>query len=120
MMRSFSYIVTGCVLLVLASLIYFAMDHPRDVTLMIDGQEQQVETTETSVYGVLRENGIDVQDEDAIEPALSADLPDDGLIVMQRAKEITLIVGYGQAQTVRTQARLVEDLLKEQGIARAI
>lgn len=119
MMRSFSYMVTGCALLVLASLIYFAMDHPRDVTLMIDGQEQHVETTETSVYGVLRENGIEVQDADDIEPALSADLPDNGLVVLQRAKEITMIVGYGQAQTVRTQARLVADLLKERGIVQA-
>lgn len=119
MMRSFSYIATGCALLLIASLIYLAMDHPRDVTIMIDGQEQHVKTIETSVYGVLRENGIEVRAEDDIEPSRSADLPKNGLIVIQRAKEITMIVGYGQAQTVRTHARLVSDLLKERGIVQA-
>lgn len=119
MMRSFSYIATGCALLLIAILIYLAMDHPRDVTIMIDGQEQHVKTIETSVYGVLRENGIEVRAEDDIEPSRSADLPKNGLIVIQRAKEITMIVGYGQAQTVRTHARLVSDLLKERGIVQA-
>lgn len=106
----------GCTLLLIASVLYLAMDHPRDITIMVDGRETKIETLETSVYGVLKEAGISVRAQDEIEPALSADLPDNELIVIRPAKEITLIMGYGEAQTIRTQARRVDDLLKERGI----
>ncbi|MCG4607242.1 ubiquitin-like domain-containing protein, partial [Bifidobacterium longum] len=66
------------------------------------------------------EAGISVRSQDVIEPALSADLPKNDLIVIQPAKEITLIMGYGEARTIRTQARRVEDLLKEQGISQML
>lgn len=117
MIRSAAYMTIGATLLLIASLLYVSMDNPRDVTIMIDGRETKIETLETSVYGVLKEAGISVRTQDEIEPALSADLPDNDLIVIQPAKEITLIVGYGKAKTVRTQARRVDDLLKEQGIS---
>lgn len=116
MIRSIAYMTIGATLLLIASLLYLSMDHPRTVTIMVDGRETQVETLETSVYGVLQEAGISVRAQDEIEPALSADLPDNDLIVVQPAKEVTLIMGYGEAQTVRTQARRVDDLLKERGI----
>ncbi|OIN65571.1 hypothetical protein BLD48_15255 [Exiguobacterium sp. KRL4] len=116
MIRSIAYMTIGCTLLLIASVLYLAMDHPRDITIMVDGRETKIETLETSVYGVLKEAGISVRAQDEIEPALSADLPDDELIVIRPAKEITLIMGYGEAQTIRTQARRVDDLLKERGI----
>ncbi|MCT4781101.1 ubiquitin-like domain-containing protein, partial [Exiguobacterium antarcticum] len=116
MIRSIAYMTIGCTLLLIASVLYLAMDHPRDITIMVDGRETKIETLETSVYGVLKEAGISVRAQDEIEPALSADLPDNELIVIRPAKEITLIMGYGEAQTIRTQARRVDDLLKERGI----
>jgi len=119
MMRSLTFITIGCSLLLAAALVYGMMDHPQTVTVLIDGQEQQVKTTADSVYGVLKEAGITTRDNDVIEPALSADLPKKRLIVIQRAKEITLIMGYGESRRVRTQARQVKDLLAERGIKKA-
>lgn len=116
MMRSLTFITIGCSLLLAAALVYGMMDHPQTVTVLIDGQEQQIETTADSVYGALEEAGITTRDNDVIEPALSADLPKKRLIVIQRAKEITLIMGYGESRRVRTQARQVKDLLAERGI----
>lgn len=120
MIRSITYMTIGCTLLLVASLLYVMMDHPRDVTIMVDGRQTKVETLETSVFGVLQEAGISVRPQDVIEPALSADLPKNDLIVIQPAKEITLIMGYGEARTIRTQARRVDDLLKEQGISQML
>jgi len=119
MMRSLTFITIGCSLLLAAALVYGMMDHPQTVTVLIDGQEQQIETTADSVYGALEEAGITTRDNDVIEPALSADLPKKRLIVIQRAKEITLIMGYGESRRVRTQARQVKDLLAERGIKKA-
>lgn len=120
MIRSITYMTIGCTLLLVASLLYMMMDHPRDVTILVDGRQTKIETVETSVFGVLKEAGISVRSQDVIEPALSADLPKNDLIVIQPAKEITLIMGYGEARTIRTQARRVEDLLKEQGISQML
>ncbi|MGE6556506.1 3D domain-containing protein [Exiguobacterium sp. 17-1] len=120
MIRSITYMTIGCILLLVASLLYVMMDHPRDVTIMVDGRQTKIETLETSVFGVLQEAGISVRSQDVIEPALSADLPKNDLIVIQPAKEITLIMGYGEARTIRTQARRVDDLLKEQGISQML
>lgn len=119
MMRSLTFTTIGFSLLLVAALIYGMMDHPQTVTVLIDGQEQQIETTADSVYGVLKEAGITTRTNDIIEPALSADLPEKRLIVIQRAKEITLIMGYGESRRVRTQARQVKDLLAERGIKKA-
>ncbi|MCT4793678.1 ubiquitin-like domain-containing protein, partial [Exiguobacterium artemiae] len=120
MIRSITYMTIGCTLLLIASLLYMMMDHPRDVTILVDGRQTKIETVETSVFGVLKEAGISVRSQDVIEPALSANLPKNDLIVIQPAKEITLIMGYGEARTIRTQARSVEDLLKEQGISQML
>lgn len=76
MMRSLTFITIGCSLLLAAALVYGMMDRPQTVTVLIDGREQQIETTADSVYGALEEAGITTRDNDVIEPALSADLPE--------------------------------------------
>ena len=67
-MRSLTFITIGCSLLLAAALVYGMMDHPQTVTVLIDGQEQQVKTMADSVYGVLKEAGITTRDNDVIEP----------------------------------------------------
>lgn len=114
-MRSLWMTATGVLMLAAAWFSYsFASNEP--VTVLVDGQKTIIETKETSVYGVLDQMGLSLRPEDEIEPAASADLPEDRLIVIERAKEVTLLVGYGESRSIRTHARTVAELLETQGV----
>ena len=87
-----------------------AVNYGRLVTISVDGAEQQIWTTATSVDRAIDELGIDTTGAD-IEPALATEVGRDGLAVeIATAKNVT-IVAAGKKQNLTTTAQTVADAL---------
>jgi resuscitation-promoting factor RpfB len=86
------------------------ISYGRLVTITVDGNEQQIWTTATSVDRAIDELGIDTTGAD-IEPALSTAVGRDGLAVdIATAKTVT-IEAAGKKRNVTTTGQTVADLL---------
>nr|WP_214838185.1 3D domain-containing protein [Exiguobacterium sp. s36] len=95
---------------------YMAMQ-PEPVTIIDDGVTMVHESRGESVLDVLEETGIVVDESDVVTPALSADIPLDRVIQIERARTVSLQIGYGQIETVETRERTVEDVLLRYGVS---
>lgn len=90
----------------------------KQVTLMVDGQEQTVSTMAFSVGTVLRANGYSPSDDEHVSDPLDASLDDGQTIVYNRAKTVTLDI-EGERKEVTTTAVALPELLAEQGLTEA-
>lgn len=99
-----------------AVFVYISMQ-PEPVTIVDDGVTTVHESRSESVLDVLEENGIVVGEADVVTPALSADLPLNRVIRIERARTVSLQIGYGQIETVETRERTVEDVLLRYGVS---
>ncbi|UTT42990.1 3D domain-containing protein [Exiguobacterium aurantiacum] len=95
---------------------YMAMQ-PEPVTIIDDGVTMVHESRGESVLDVLEETGIVIDEADVVTPALSADIPLDRVIQIERARTVSLQIGYGQIETIETRERTVEDVLLRYGVS---
>ncbi len=102
--------------LVVAVLAY-VMTQPEPITIIDDGLRIEHETRAKSVLEVLEETGIEIDEADYVTPALSAELPSERIIHIERANTVSLQIGYGQIETIETRERTVRDVLLRYGVA---
>jgi len=87
----------------------------KDVTVSVDGVEQQVETRSGTVAEVLQSRGITVGSHDVVAPALESEVADGTRIAVQYGREVTITVD-GVTRTQWTTATSVEQLLASLGL----
>lgn len=95
---------------------YMAMQ-PEPITIVDDGVTTVHESRGDSVLEVLDETGIVIDEADIVTPALSADVPPDRVIHIERARTVSLQIGYGQVETIETRERTVKDVLLRYGVS---
>lgn len=95
---------------------YLAMQ-PEVITIVDDGVKIAHRTNAESVIEVLDEAGISIAESDYVTPALSADIPLERVIYIDRAHTVSLQIGYGQMETVETRERTVGDVLLRYGVS---
>lgn len=101
---------------VIVAVFAYAMYQPETITIVDDGVKTEYETRADSVLQVLNEVGITVEASDYVTPALSGDLPEDRIIRIERARAVSLQIGYGQVESIETRERTVEDVLLRYGV----
>jgi len=84
---------------------------PLTVELDVAGQRLQVQTTATTVGGLLSEQGIQLGPDDAISDPLDAPLRAGRVVFIDRARIVTLTID-GQPQTLRTPLTNPYDILR--------
>lgn len=87
----------------------------KQVTIVVDGKEQKIWTTETKVKDILDEAKIQVSDHDEISIALNEELGDEDKIQINKAFPVTLIDGKDKKQVWSTSTTVV-NFLKQQKI----
>lgn len=94
----------------------YVLVQPETITVIDDGVAVEYETRADSVLQVLEEMDISLEESDYVTPALSEDLPTDRIIRIERSHRISLQIGYGQTETIKTRERTVEDVLLRYGV----
>lgn len=87
----------------------------KPVTIIVDGKEQEIWTTETKVKDILNAANIKVSDHDKVSIALDKDLGDEDKIKINKAFQVTLVDGTEEKQVWST-STTVANFLKKQGI----
>lgn len=87
----------------------------KQVTLIVDGEEEQIWTIESTVEDLLSAERIVVDEYSEITPDITTEIEDDMNITVKNAIEVALIVG-GEEQKVMTTSETVAELLKEKDI----
>ncbi|MCT4783846.1 MULTISPECIES: 3D domain-containing protein [Exiguobacterium] len=108
-------IALSAIVLVTAVLAY-TLTQPETVTIIDGANRIEHETRATSVFDVLEETGITIKDSDYVTPALSAELPAERIIYIERANTVSLQIGYGQTEMIETRERTVRDVLLRYGV----
>ena len=86
----------------------------KNVTLTVDGQQQEVGTLAGSVEGALDSAGLTINEHDTVAPAIDTAISDGSQIVVERGRLLTLTID-GQTKEVWTTATTVEEALAELG-----
>jgi uncharacterized protein YabE (DUF348 family) len=92
----------------------FASASKKSVTVSIDGKEQVVKTSGSTVEDVLDDQGIDLGKHDAVAPAPSSSVSDGSRIAVSYGRKLVLNVD-GDKQTYWTTATNVDDALQQVG-----
>ncbi|GLZ41734.1 ubiquitin-like domain-containing protein [Actinokineospora sp. NBRC 105648] len=82
------------------------------VTVDVDGQARQVNTYADTVGEILEEEGISVGSHDSLSPSPTAEIGDDGKIVLQRGRQLHLTVD-GEQREAWVRATTVGEALKQ-------
>lgn len=82
----------------------------KKVTVVVDGEEQELRTFASSVGELLEGTGIRIGEHDEVTPPLDATVTDDMTIEVLLAKEITLVLN-GKSRTLYVTAQTVQDVL---------
>jgi len=91
-----------------------AMSAYKTVTLEVDGQTQEIAGFQFgSVGDLLKEQGVQVKEKDLVQPVVTAELAEGTTIVVKHAKSVQIQDGTNELITLYTQAKTVEELLKE-------
>lgn len=85
------------------------------VTLVVDGQEQQLHTHQDTVGALLMDAGFTLYPEDIVIPALAAELEPGATVLVQRAYAAR-VTADGHEFALRTHATSVETVLAEAGV----
>ncbi|WP_236636091.1 3D domain-containing protein [Exiguobacterium sp. SH5S13] len=112
-MRRFVLSVGAIVVVVFA----YMMMQPEQITIIDNGVKIEHDTQADSVIEVLAEAGITIDEADYVTPALSADIPPERVIHIERAHTVSLQIGYGQMETIDTRERTVGDVLLRYGVS---
>ncbi|TCI50792.1 DUF348 domain-containing protein [Exiguobacterium sp. SH1S21] len=95
----------------------YMMMQPEKITIIDNGVKIEHDTQADSVIEVLTEAGITIDEADYVTPALSADVPPERVIHIERAQTVSLQIGYGQMETIDTRERTVGDVLLRYGVS---
>ncbi len=87
----------------------------KTITITVDGRDRTVHTYANNVYGAVRAAGLTVTSRDRLEPAGSIRIVDGDHIVLNRARELTLVDG-GATRRVWTTASSVREALRGLGM----
>ena len=105
--------VAGGVALTIAGGVAVAMAlHKNDVVLSVDGETHNVSVREDTVKQVLEKDGITVGEHDVVAPSLDTKITNGMEISVLYGRQLQLTVD-GEARTVWTTARTVEDALTQ-------
>ncbi|WP_175637959.1 G5 and 3D domain-containing protein [Metabacillus schmidteae] len=85
------------------------------VSLTINGKEEIVRTHANTVSDLLKENEIDIRQEDEISPATNQEIKDDMKIAYKAAKPIKVAMG-DERRTIWTTADTVKELIQQENI----
>jgi len=86
----------------------------KNVTVTVDGAQQEVGTLAGSVEGALDSAGLTINEHDTVAPAIDTAISDGSQIVVERGRLLTLTID-GQTREVWTTATTVEEALAELG-----
>jgi uncharacterized protein YabE (DUF348 family) len=84
----------------------------KSVTVDIDGEAHQVSTYADTVGEVLEDEGISVGAHDALSPSPSAAINDDGKIVLQRGRQLHLVID-GEKRDMWVRSTTVGEALQQ-------
>ncbi len=87
----------------------------KQVMLNVDGAEENIWTTESTVEELLSAERIIVDEYSEISPAITEKIKDGMNIVVKNALEVKLVVG-GEERTVVTTSKTVAELLEEKNV----
>ncbi|EPE60655.1 G5 domain protein [Exiguobacterium sp. S17] len=102
---------------IVVSVFAYMMMQPEKITIIDNGVKIEHDTQADSVIEVLAEAGITIDEADYVTPALSADIPPERVIHIERAQTVSLQIGYGQMETIDTRERTVGDVLLRYGVS---
>lgn len=88
----------------------------KEIKILVDGKQVEVQTFAGDVGTLLRENGITLDDQDRVVPARETRLEEGMTVTIHRAVPVTLQVGEEKSR-ITTAAATVGDILREKGVA---
>lgn len=88
----------------------------KDVTLELNGVQEEVRTAAATVGDLLAANDIEVKEYDRVSPALDTPLENDLTVEWEAAKKVTIDVD-GESEDVWTTEKTVADVLESKNIA---
>jgi len=103
-------VAAGATALVLAGTTFGYASLNKAVTLSVDGQTTQVQTSAGTVGALLRSRGIAVNDHDVVAPSADSKVEEGGRIAVKFGRQVTFTID-GAAQTIWTTATTVDDAL---------
>ena len=103
-------VAAGATALALAGTTFGYASLNKAVTLSVDGQTTQVQTSASTVGALLRSRGIEVNDHDVVAPNVDSKVEEGGRIAVKFGRQVTFTVD-GAAQTIWTTATTVDDAL---------
>lgn len=84
----------------------------KSVSIEIDGQSHQVHTYASTVGELLEDEGVTVNDHDALSPSPQASIGDGGKIVLQRGRQVHLTID-GEKRSLWVRATTVGQAIKQ-------
>ncbi|HUV26173.1 MAG TPA: ubiquitin-like domain-containing protein [Anaerolineales bacterium] len=110
-----TYILIIILALTGGAIFYITQGIHKTVTLIINDQPNEIQTTAWTISGFLQEQGISLTEEDAIEPPISAVLTGEKVITIEQASWIT-ILSDGVTNSVYTRQNSPEEILSDLGM----
>ncbi|MGH3518899.1 MAG: transglycosylase family protein [Haloechinothrix sp.] len=91
----------------------------KSVTVNVDGQQQTVNTFGSTVGDVLESAGITVGAHDALSPSPQAEVGDGGVIMLERGRQLNLIVD-GEQRESWVRATTVDEAIGQLGMTKLL
>ncbi|MFL6046480.1 MAG: transglycosylase family protein [Propionibacteriaceae bacterium] len=101
-------VAAGATALALAGTTYGYANLNKAVTLSVDGQTTEVQTSADTVGALLEAKGIEVNSHDVVAPNLDAKVEDGTRVAVKFGRQVTFTID-GAAQTIWTTATTVDD-----------
>ena len=101
--------------LLIAFTIFYTTMTPRTIHAVINGEQQEIETTKFHVVDALREDGLDYCDEDYLSVVPEAYVTDGMSLELVHAKDFT-VTADGKTKEYKSLEATVGDALKDKGI----
>lgn len=95
-----------------------ALGAKKDVTIEVDGQQQQIATMAMSVREALAKAGVTVGAEDLVSPPLDSQLADSQVIQVRTAKQVAVVID-GVVEQIDSHAVTVDELVNGLGAVAA-
>ncbi|WP_051581449.1 resuscitation-promoting factor [Pseudonocardia acaciae] len=113
--RALALALVAASLMTLAATGVLAVGLDKSVTITVDGKDRTVHTYAADVLGAVTAAGLTVHPKDRLEPDGATDLEDGDHIILNRARELTLVEN-GSSRQVWTTAGSVRDALARMGV----
>lgn len=91
-----------------------AVMEKKDITVDVNGEQIRTVTLGGTVAGALKQAGVELADNQVVEPALDSRLFDEEVINVRTIRQVAVVVD-GQSQMIDTTALTVDELIKQVG-----